>query len=363
MVLPLFKPASMYRRLPRDRYDTIQQHLVAQIGQELANTPFDRSSTERFLAAYFRDLAIDSLDHHVALFTSSENVGISMDLLDSAFKLLQRLVDNSDGNLNMALLLDAIIVSGRRDNPLPPSILIDAFSTAKAEDVLHSIDEALKSSFGPRVQPIQTLRSLARATYTLSLILQTDVPVLLEQFTSPNHISWVDCLIQIYDTILPSILTSLPGPLEVAEWATSWFQIKLSLLDTIDAALSFLSVDPDKLNRLCELSSHISEKSRPKEHSTVLYDASLIQDYESLFKYSHDLTRINEETDDPRVQMLLVTLAACRENTHVDPAIVRRILPSGDLDRTPLAKQSDLPPLDYKGKGKAIVQVSIAVVM
>lgn len=328
---------------------------MTELENELAKSPFDAPSARRFLESYFGDLATNFVASQLKEVEDDRHSNTSEALLDSSLLLLQRLLAESSQPSNSSLLLDAILASGGIQDSALQDILISYMTADTALEILTPLYAITQGCFGTRMALQQTLDSLVQSTYVWAAVLQAGIPVMLEQFTSPNNQQWFNLLLQIYDVMLPSIANSPPGFDRDADWAPRWFKVKVSILDSLHAILGFLSAHTERLDRLCDFASQLAEKSCATP-ATALFDASLMQDYQKLFKLSEEMMNVGERMDNARLQALGSKLRIYGESAHVDRSIVKKVVPQKAIDSTSLVRTSQFPS-EHKGKARATSSV------
>jgi hypothetical protein len=358
MGLPSFKPNAMKDFIPKERYEAFEKLLIGQIKSEISNSKLNIEDDLRFLEGFMKDMALGILDQHMSSKEFHGYQGLTSKLLDAAIQLLQKVIHYAPQLVQPTLLFDTIIsCDGFHNSRLNMSL--GGFLTSNiAASMLGSLQMTVKNSFGTRVTPADTLNSLLRAASALSALLKSDIPVILEQCASPNNRSLLTLLLQIYDTMLPSLSSSLPGSMYSAEWGQKWIRLKMKILDCVHAVLTFLSSRDALFDQFCEVDLYLIQNTRqPLDVITLLKDAPLMVDYEMVFKHSNAIKSM-KKSDDTRLDILVTTLFSYASSINLDRQLILHGIGKEDIDKTPLAIAKELP-RDYKGKGRAAPEVSL----
>ncbi|PVG01387.1 hypothetical protein CPB86DRAFT_699467 [Serendipita vermifera] len=357
MGLPSFKPNAMKDFIPKERFEDLEKLLISQIKSEASNSKLDIEDDLRFLEGFMNDMAQGALDQHMSATGFHGYQRSTNRLLSAAVQLLQKVIHQAPQQIRTTLLFDTIIACDGSPKSMVQEPLKDSITPSIATAMLTSMQSAIQSSFGARIAPIDTLNSLLRAVCVLSALLQSEIPVITEQCTSPNNRGVLEKLLQIYDMMLPSLSSSLPGSLITAEWGQKWIRLKMKILDCVHTILVFLSPKDILFDRFCEIDLYLLQHTRqPLENVTLLKDAPLMVDYQMIFKHS-DAIKSMKKPDDARLDILLTTLLSYSDGINVDRQLILHGIGKEDVDRTPLAVAKELPSVDYKGKGRAAPEV------
>jgi len=375
MVLPILRPNFMENAIPTDRLDRIQSHLVSVLSRPSA---IETSDAVRFLSSYLGDLSLGTLRLESNSNTRTKGHAIiaklrsSIALKDTALGLLEHLAATSAESVAPSLFVDAVVTySGSKYDARMRALANTIFAANPhlPQEILTALQTATQSCFGPRISPNDTLKSLNRAMRTLALILHTSDPSLLTDFTGPNNARGISVLAQIYEQLLPSVASALSQssrPMAQAlvrgeaEWAKTWLGIKISILDVLRDAFSFLSSKLSPSDDLAPLTAFtsllaVAQSASPQyDQKTLLVDSPLLVDYERLFHLSATLRTRGLRDGGPTA-----TFASIAERLQVDNAVIRLLVNSGsELEKTPVVRRTELPvphpvPVDPKGKGRA----------
>ncbi|KAG8831598.1 hypothetical protein FRC17_002873, partial [Serendipita sp. 399] len=328
MVLPIFRPISMRNHFSSNEiYVYLEQLLFTQIFLQLDKDPteFQVDDALPFLSAYFHDLAVAILDHRV---NSSINLSISSQLHDAACELLFQAATSvplQNRELESALLVDASIVHSHFQNESITAVLDMAITSAKATEILAAIQGAIQSSFGSKKSPSETLALLHRTTLINTLVLDSGNEHILDAFASPGS-GLLGLLGQIYNILLPSISQSLPGSVDTAGWGLQWLGIKVSILDSLHAALKFSAESNGGITRCCNIMFSLIESGpSPPDSPTALIDATLPMDYQKLFKYKSTLLELIPQSNEPKLDRLKSTLDSYSSMTQMNQSFINRL--------------------------------------
>ncbi|KAG8833609.1 hypothetical protein FRC18_003373 [Serendipita sp. 400] len=310
-----------------ERYAYFERLLYAQISQQLDQDPaeFQVDDALPFLNAYLHDIAIAVVDLHV---NSSGDLRISSQLHDAACELLLQVATSVplyNKELESSLLVDALIVNSHFKNEAITAVLNMAITSSKATEILGATQSVIQSSFGSRKSLSETMSLLHRTVLINALILDSGNEHILDAFASPNP-ELLIFLAQIYNVMLPSISKSLPGSVDTATWGTSWLNIKISILDSLHAALTYSMTGNGGISRCCDIMLSLIEKSpAPPDNANALVDATLPMDYQRLFKFSSTLLKLVPQSNEPKLQRLESILESYNTMTLVNPSIINHL--------------------------------------
>ncbi|KAG8780141.1 hypothetical protein FRC15_009732 [Serendipita sp. 397] len=355
MVLPIFRPILMKNHFASsERYAYFERLLYAQISQQLDQDPaeFQVDDALPFLDAYLHDIAIAVVDRHV---NSSGDLRISSQLHEAACELLLQVATSVplyNKELESSLLVDALIVNSHFKNEAITAVLNMAITSSKATEILGATQSVIQSSFGSRKSPSETMSLLHRTVLINALILDSGNEHILDAFASPNP-ELLIFLAQIYNVMLPSISKSLPGSVDTATWGTSWLNIKISILDSLHAALTYSMTGNGGISRCCDIMLSLIEKSpAPPDNANALVDATLPMDYQRLFKFSSTLLKLVPQSNEPKLQRLESILESYNTMTLVNPSIINHLgLGLDSMSATKRDIEESAKIVDMKGKG------------
>jgi activating signal cointegrator complex subunit 2 len=348
--LPPFRPSIVKQKLPFEQFGSIQRLLSAQIQLFLQNSP-SPSTVLAFLQAYLSDAAHECLE---SLSSTTPVVGSASPnttlLRQRVLALLGHLAENHPKSITQAILIDTIIVYGSKNAIHVKRFLSDLldrrelqFKTAIAASLSRMLSEISSSTRC-------TIEGVRRAAHILATVVRTEVPAILDGLIDGN--TTISDMTTIYDRILPPfLLDARLDDIPLSSGARSWLQTKVDLLDSFHILTGHLLASDRHLESgvtlLFDLTSSV-EDVKEKEKSPFVH-FPLIADYQHQFDLAQRLTLLNATHDDPRLDVLIVTIA--------------NLAPADPSDLGPLSLLLDNSvtngPLSYgatsgrKGKGKA----------
>jgi hypothetical protein len=365
MTLPIFKPISMKVSLPQDKYQSVETLLLAQVTLLNQKTSIQPNTILPFLENYLADLA----QEHLRQYSNSNSSSFqgSANLRSVCLDLVEKLAKSHPEAITPSILLDIIILYSANERSRITTILRAAITPPKTDEIIDALHIAIESCFSGHKTPLDTLKSLIRATHVVSLVIRMETPTLLDRFASEEHHKTVELFSRIYNMMFPSIASSLAGASN-SHSHQLLVQAKISILDSIHGILNYLISDPSDSNRtncLYAILVKLTKDTRPLQSQvTVLSDSPLLIDYEVIFDFAQALedmatisSSVSTSADYYTIQAAFLSYS---QYGMVDRKIFVDLLPEDAVEeeRTPIAKPIALPSVDAKGKGKAIVVLS-----
>lgn len=349
MVLPTFRPSAARTRFSNEKYNAVENALGVELAHILqTKDQQDVLSSVRFLEAFFEDIAMTSISPHL------NNETVDEQLLRKAYQLFEAIALRDSARVRTSTIVDAILSSqGRKYDELDAS-LQRTLTIERCQELLTGVNGIVQTCFGARVPPTQTLTSLHRILHVLAAILRTKNSSIMAAFLSPDNTKGLSYLMQIYDTILPSIRGSLPGTPEHSDWGATWLRIKICILDILHDCVTYLVDNASSRELLLDTMMNLTKATRNGNTQTAaLLDSPLLVDYENLFAFSAILDSLGVRSDDMKIRHLTQIFLPYGENVHMESAILQTLFHDADVEKTPLARTRDFPPTTTKGKGRA----------
>ena len=346
--LPPFRPSLVKQKLPFEQFGSIQRLLCAQIQLFLQNSP-SPSTVLAFLQEYLSDVAQDRLE---SLGTTPDVDSASPNttrLRQQVLALLGHLAQNHPKSVTQAILIDTVLVYGPKNATHVKRFLSDLldrrepqFKTAIATSLSRMLSELSKSTRN-------TIEGVRRVAHILATVVQTEVPAILDELIDGN--TAINDITTIYNRILPPFLLNAKlDDIPLSSGARSWLQTKVDLLDSfhilVDHSLASERHLESGITLLFDLTSSVDDV---KEKSPFVH-FPLIADYQHQFDLAQRLKSLNTTHDDPRLDVLIDTVA--------------KLVPANPKELGPLSLLLDKPVANgtasygatssRKGKGRAV---------
>ena len=174
------------------------------------------------------------------------------------------------------------------------------FKTAIAASLSRMLSEASISTQG-------SIEGIRRVAHILATVVRTGVPAILDELIDGN--STLSDTATIYDCILPPFLLSAKlDEVPLPSAARSWLQTKVDLFDTFHILLDHSLASERHLESGIALLFELTSSVDVKEISPFVH-FPLIADYQLQFDLAKRLQSLNATRDDPRLEVLIVTIA------------------------------------------------------
>ena len=340
--LPPFRPSVIKQKLPFEQLDSIQRLLCAQIQLFLQSSP-SPSTLLAFLQAYLSDAAQDclkSLNTPPVVDLASQSTTL---LRQQVLALLGHLAENHPKSITQAILIDTIIVYGPKNAAHIKRFLGDLlgrrepqFKTAIAASLsrmLYEVDTSSRNDF----------EGICRVAHILATVIRTGVPAILDELVDGN--STLNDIATLYDrNLLNARLDEAP----LSRETKSWLQTKVDLLDSFHILFDHLLASQSYLESGIALLFDLTSSANVKEKSPFV-NFPLIADYQRQFDLAVRLKSVNSTRDDPRLDLLIVTI------TNLVPTDPDELGPLSLLLEKPATNDhaSYEATRNRKGKGKA----------
>lgn len=302
--LPPFRPSLVKQKLPFEQFDSIQRLLCAQIQLFLQNSP-SPSTVLAFLQAYLSDVAqdcLESLSTTPVVDSASPNTTL---LRQQVLALLGYLAENHPKSITQAILIDTIIVYGPKNATRVKRFLSDLlgrrepqFKTAIATSLSRMLSEISNSTRN-------TIEGVRRVAHILATVVRTEVPAILDELIDRN--TTIGDITTIYDRNLPPFL--LNAKLDDIPLSRSWLQTKVDLLDSFHILFNHLLASEHHVESGISLLFDFTSSVDDLKEKSPFVHFPLIADYQHQFNLAQRLESLNAIHDDPRFEVLIVTIA------------------------------------------------------
>jgi activating signal cointegrator complex subunit 2 len=161
--------------------------------------------------------------------------------------------------------------------------------------------------------------------------------------------STLNDMVTLYDRGLPPFLRAKLDDVPLSSGARSWLQTKVDLLDSFHILIDHLLASERHLELGITLLFDLTSSADVKEKAPFV-DFPLIADYQHQFDLAKRLKSLNATRDDPRLEVLIVTIT--------------NLVPAGPNELGPLSLLLEKPAINntapngatgsQKGKGRAV---------
>lgn len=344
--LPPFRPSLIKQKLPFEQFDSIQRLLCAQVQLFLQSSP-SPSTLLAFLQAYLSDAAQDCLrslnTSHVAG-SASQNTAL---LRQQVLALLGYLAENHPKSITQAILIDTVIVYGPNNATHVKRFLNDLLGRREPQFKMAIGASLSRMLYEMNGSTANTLEGICRVAHILATVVRTGIPTILDALIDGNPT--LNDIVTLYDHHLhPFLLDAKLDEVPLSSGARSWLQTKVDLLDSFNILFDHLLASENHLESGIGLLFDLTSSADVKGKSPFVH-FPLVADYQHQFDLAERLKSINATRDDPRMELLIVTI------TNLVPTDPNELGPLSLLLEKPTT--NDLVSYgatdNRKGKGKA----------
>lgn len=365
--LPIFPSSSTLRSLHPSQQEAVRGHLSLALNQALLlpDTNLAKLSCNSFIASYVRDGALDVLN---ALIFSERERGLDLSLHDkrirkNVLRLVQRLsrLPNA-GGLAPQDILDVCVLYGPK-NSSQVKMLIDAALSSNS-NLVKSFETSVVPSFAQVLVSSESgLHKLRKTVYCLICLIRCAPTKLLTVFSHSND--FILTLAKCYDDRLTAIALGYGGfsinHLGDTDDALIWLKCKIHIIDCFHILVMHVlngvhnnpSQNAEYAFTLIFSLLHLPTSSTQSRSTGVPFDnRTLIADYQDAYSLSSSLASVLANSDDPRQDVLDMTLRSFEsENSSRKEGILKILLRSeGVAQGTDVYRKGQ----SVKGKGKQV---------